>query len=334
MSVYVCRAGDSPSAVARRFSLSVGELCRLNALPDLRPFSEGLALFLPEAEPPSAALELLACPYEPLPPSLRAALLPRLSWWADGQCPEEAAGAAPLLRCALWEEDGAWSAAGAHARLQDAGAAGELAAAAEAGGFAGLYLLPVGLYAFDGPRLASFLPPLAAELHRRGLYLLLGLDAEADAFFPCAGAADRIVLLSPARRNAAPLPCPNAPLDRLREQLDRVLGTLPAGKLLLGLSDYGTLWRAGEPRPLSRTLALHRALAAGLPIRWDAPSAECRCRDGDEVFWFPDLRSFEARMALAAEAGLAGLALQPGPPLDAALWALLQSRCRVKTIPI
>lgn len=334
MPVIVCRTGDTPSAIARRFSLSVEELCRLNALPDPQCLTEGLALFVPEADRPPYCLELLACPYEPLPPSVRGDLLPHLSWWADGNCPKDSAGAAPLLRCALWDESGAWSAAAAHGLLRAPEAADELCEAVEAGGFAGLYLLPVGLYAFDGPLLASFLPLLAAGLHRRGRYLLLGLDAEEAELFPYAEAADRIVLLSPARRNTEPLPRPNAPLDQLRVQLEAAAEALPAEKLLLGLSDYGTRWQAGEAQPISHMAALHRAVAAGLPIRWDARSGECCFEDGGTAFWLQDLRSVEARLALAAELGLAGLALQPTLPYNAGLWALLQSRCRVKTIAL
>ena len=334
MPVIVCRAGDTPSSVARRFSLSVEDLCRLNALPDPQRLAEGLALFLPEDSGPPYSLELLACPYEPLPPSVRDILLPHLSWWADGCCPEDSAGAAPLLRCALWDESGAWSATAAHELLRAPEAADELCEAVEACGFAGLYLLPVGLYAFDGPLLASFLPLLAAELHRRGCYLLLGLDAEEVALFPHAGAADRVVLLSPARQNTESFPRPNAPLDRLRRHLEAAVGALPAEKILLGLSDYGTLWQDGQAQTIPHTAALHRAVAARQAIRWEARSGECCFEDGGTAFWLQDLRSFEARLALAAELGLGGLALQPGLPHNAGLWALLQSRCRVKTIPL
>ena len=334
MPVIVCRAGDTPSAIARRFSLSVEELCRLNALADPRRLTEGLALFVPGADSMPYAPELLACPYEPLPPSVRDDLLPHLSWWADGSCPEDRAGAAPLLRCALWEESGAWSAAAAHRLLRAPEAADELCEAVEAGGFSGLYFLPVGLYGFDGPLLASFLPPLAAGLHRRGRYLLLGLEAGDAALFPYAEAADRIVLLSPARRNTEPLPRPNAPLDPLRAQLEAAAEALPAEKLLLGLSDYGTFWQGGETQPISHVAALHRAVAAERPIRWDERAGECWFEEGNTSFWIQDLRSFEARLALAAELGLAGLALQPGLPHNAGLWALLQSRCRIKTIAL
>ena len=334
MPIYVCHAGDTPSSVARRFSLPVEELCRLNALSDPQRLTEGLALILPEESGAPCCLELLVCPYEPLPPSVRDDLLPRLSWWADGRCPEDCAGAAPLLRCALWEEGGAWSAAAAHALLREPQTADQLCEAVENGGFAGLYLLLVGLYAFDGPLLASFLPLLAAGLHRRGRYLLLGLDAEEVALFPYAGSADRITLLSPARRNSESLPRPNAPLDRLRIQLEAAVDALPAEKLLLGLSDYGTLWQTGETQPIPHMAALHRAVASGLVIRWDVRSGECCFEDGGTAFWIQDLRSFEVRLALAEEFGLAGLALQPGLPHNAGVWALLQSRCRVKTIAL
>ena len=281
----------------------------------------------------------MVCPYAPLPPSLRDALLPELSWWAGKEYPENPGSAVALLRYSNWDESGAWSAQRGHELLCDLGSVDRLCEAVAAGGFHGLYLLLGGLYPFDAPLLAAMLPVLAAELHRSGHYLLLGLDAEEPSLLAAAASADRVVLLSPAQSAAGSIPRPNAALDALDKALASALRLLPSEKLLLGLSDYGTLWSGGEAHPLSSVSAIHRAAAGGLPIRWDAASGECCLRDTDAfgrdvTVWFPDLRSLSARLTRLEEAGLAGLALQPGLPFNTAAWSLLHSRFSIKTVSV
>ena len=341
MPVYITRAGDTPANLARRFGLSVRELCRLNALDDPRRLSEGLALYLPEGPGPLRRMELLACPYEPLPAAQRAALLPELSWWAGGGIPTETeeAGTVPLLLKAGWDAAGSWSAERAHALLHDPGTVRELLGELEQGAFRGLYLLLGSVHAFDAAALAALLAALAEGLHAAGRYLLLGLAAEEEALFPAAAAADRVVLLSPSHAPIGALPRPNAPLDTLEERLCRALRSLPAEKLLLGLSGYGTRWRAGQPEPISQLSAVHLAVAAGAALRWDAASGERFFRFTDPLgevcsVWFQDLRSFRSRVELVESLGLAGLALQPAQRLNAPWLALLRSRWEAALIPL
>lgn len=341
MPVYLTRAVDTPASVARRFSLSVEELCRLNGLEDRRRLTEGLALYLPEEGRPVRALELLGCPYEPLPAARRAALLPRLSWWAGGETPgeAEAAGAAPLLLRAGWTRAGGWSAETVHAWLQDPETADTLVREVTDGGWRGLYWLLGEVHPFDARPLAAMTEALAETLHAAGKYLFLGLSAEAEALFPAAAAADRVVLLAPASAPAGALPRPNAPLDALTDQLMRAVGVLPADRLLLGLSAYGTCWDARGPAPITQAAAQHLAVASGAAVCWDAQAGECRFRCPDALgqprtVWFQDLRAFRARIELADALGLAGLSLQSAPLPCAACWSWLHSRCEVRPAPM
>lgn len=341
MPVYLTRAVDTPASVARRFSLPVEELCRLNGLEDRRRLTEGLALYLPEEGQPVRSLELLGCPYEPLPAARRAALLPRLSWWAGGETPgeAEAAGAAPLLLRAGWTRGGGWSAETVHAWLQDRETADTLVREVGEGAYSGLYWLLGEAHPFDARPLAAMTEALAEKLHAAGKYLFLGLSVEAETLFPAAAAADRVVLLAPASFPSGPLPRPNAPLDALTDQLMRAVGVLPADRLLLGLSAYGTCWDARGPVPITQAAALHLAVASGARVCWDAQAGECRFRCPDALgqprtVWFEDLRAFRARVELVDALGLIGLALQSAPLPCTASWSWLHSRYEVRTAPM
>lgn len=341
MPVYLTRAVDTPASVARRFSLPVEELCRLNGLEDRRRLTEGLALYLPEEGRPVRSLELLGSPYEPLPAARRTALQLRLSWWAVEDRPgeAEAAGAAPLLLRAGWTREGGWSAETVHAWLQDEKTTDTLVREVTDGGWRGLYWLLGEAHSFDARPLAAMAEALAEKLHAAGKYLFLGLPVEAEVLLPAAAAADRVVLLSPASGPTGPLPRPNAPLDALRAQLTRAVGLLPADRLLLGLSAYGTCWGTRGPVPIPQAAALHLAVASGAAVCWDARSGECcfRCPNAfghPRSVWFQDLRAFRARVELADALGLIGLALQSAPLPCPACWSWLHSRYEVRPAPM
>lgn len=106
-------------------------------------------------------------------------------------------------------------------------------------------------------------------------------------------------------------PGPIGPLDWQRRAAQVVLGSVPAGKLDLGVAGYGYRW-TGRLTGHSLTVGQARRLGdrAGAETRYDDEAGEWTSTlpDGD-VVWWSDGASYERRRDLAADLGLHGLAL-------------------------
>jgi spore germination protein YaaH len=157
-------------------------------------------------------------------------------------------------------------------------------------------------------------------------------------------------------------PGPIAPLAFVRKSLAYAVTVLPPSRIRMGLPGYGRLWPArradgkravkgtcpvGVPRVTSFTATdarAHLRAAAGKSpaVRHDGRAAESvasftrkyrgRAADGSRakcrvrhVAWWVDARGVAARAALAAEYGLAGVAVWHVGGLDPASWAVLRA---------
>ena len=126
-----------------------------------------------------------------------------------------------------------------------------------------------------------------------------------------------------------------SPVDRMRKVLDYAVRAVPAGKLLLGFSNYAydwTLpWKQGTAaRLLSNAGAAELAVSRGAEIRFDARAQAPWFRYADaerrtHVVWFEDARSALARMRLVEEYGLAGLSVWTADRLWRSALAVLES---------
>ncbi|OTA40405.1 MAG: hypothetical protein A6D92_18125 [Symbiobacterium thermophilum] len=96
------------------------------------------------------------------------------------------------------------------------------------------------------------------------------------------------------------------------------IGVMPSQKILLGVPLYGYEW-ALEPE-LADTNAAYgpgrmqrRAAQFGAEVVWDPVHAENRAvfltDEGQRVAWFPDERSLEAKLRLAYQYNLKGIAV-------------------------
>jgi spore germination protein len=154
-----------------------------------------------------------------------------------------------------------------------------------------------------------FVRIVATELHARGKRLAVTVlpRAEGTAFdvAALAAAADRVKIMTYDYSGSWSAPGPIGPLPWCREVIERFVALgAPRSKLVLGVSLYGRSWPGG--RNVSASRAARLARAAGAPIMFER--GESRARVGPTTYWFPDARSIDAKVALARELGLAGVA--------------------------
>ena len=111
-----------------------------------------------------------------------------------------------------------------------------------------------------------------------------------------------------------------SPINHVRRVLEYGLTEIPAEKILMGMSNYGYDWALpfvrGESKAekLTNYQAQARAEYYGVPVEWDenaqAPFYTYATPAGvKHVVWFENERSWQARLALVAEYGLAGISI-------------------------
>lgn len=111
-----------------------------------------------------------------------------------------------------------------------------------------------------------------------------------------------------------------SPINHVRRVLEYGLMEIPAEKILMGMSNYGYDWALpfvrGESKAekLANYQAQARAEYYGVPVEWDenaqAPFYTYATPAGvKHVVWFENERSWQARLALVAEYGLAGISI-------------------------
>ena len=111
-----------------------------------------------------------------------------------------------------------------------------------------------------------------------------------------------------------------SPINHVRRVLEYGLTEIPAEKILMGMSNYGYDWALpfvrGESKAekLTNYQAQARAEYYGVPVEWDenaqAPFYTYATPAGvKHIVWFENERSWQARLALVAEYGLAGISI-------------------------
>lgn len=108
-----------------------------------------------------------------------------------------------------------------------------------------------------------------------------------------------------------------APIDKVRQVLDYAVSVMPAGKILLGVPNYGYDWtlpfvQGSAAKPLTNLQAVTLAEQMGAAIQFDETARSPFFLYTDEggvrhEVWFEDARSLQAKYALVSEYGLAGI---------------------------
>ena len=262
----------------------------------------------------------------------------------------ESFGAARLLTVTNQRAGGGFSGDIAHAIFRDETVQGRflenLGRELAKGGYYGLNLDFEYVFPYDREAYNSFLQRLSERLHCLG-YLLVtalapkvggdqqGLLYTAHDYAAHSRAADYVVLMTYEWGYTYGPPMAVAPIERVRQVLDYAVSVMPAGKILLGVPNYGYDWtlpfrQGSAARVLSNVGAVTLAGQAGAAIEYDeraqAPFFRYYDSDGRQhEVWFEDARSLRAKYALVGEYGLAGVSIWNLNTCYRTLYLLLES---------
>lgn len=165
---------------------------------------------------------------------------------------------------------------------------------------------------------SRFVRTVASELHARGKTLSVSVYAKTtdagDAGHEAAqdlaalgAAADQLKLMTYDYSGSWSGPGAIGPMTWARRVVEycRSVG-VPAAKLILGIPLYGRTWPGG--RNIGPTSAARLAREHGSRVHFDPALGESHFRAGATTVWFTDGRSVAAKVRLARELGLGGVA--------------------------
>ena len=184
------------------------------------------------------------------------------------------------------------------------------------------------VYQFDRESYNQFLDRLTRRLHRLGYIVATalapklsedqqGLLYTAHDYAAHGQIVDYVILMTYEWGYTRGPAMAVAPVDKVRQVLDYAVSVIPAGKLLMGVPNYGYDWtlpfvQGTSARSLTNVEAAALAGQMGAAIQFDeaAQAPFFRYRGGDgrlHEVWFEDARSLLAKYALVNEYGLAGV---------------------------
>lgn len=201
--------------------------------------------------------------------------------------------------------------------------AGQLAGIVAQGGWAGVTVDLESLARKDGSGLTAFVQALQADMPSAKTVSIdlmastrpAGYADHAYQLAPLAAAADVLALMAYDRHGPTwSGPGPVGPLPWVRTTLRALLSVVPADQVDLGVAGYGYTWPAPPHRHDGRTLTdagARRLVAnAGATPHWRPGAGEWTATLSDgTIVWWSDARSWLARVAVANDLHLHGLAL-------------------------
>ena len=184
------------------------------------------------------------------------------------------------------------------------------------------------VYQFDRESYNQFLRRLTERMHQLGYIVVTalapklsddqqGLLYSAHDYAAHGQTVDYVVLMTYEWGYTYGPAMAVAPVNMVRRVLDYAAQAIPAGKILMGVPNYGYDWtlpfvQGTAARSLSNIDAITLAgqVRAGIQYDQAAQSPFFRYYDGDgrqHEVWFEDARSLRAKYALVKEYGLAGV---------------------------
>lgn len=194
-------------------------------------------------------------------------------------------------------------------------------------GYHGIHIDFEAVNASDAPQLTTFMRELQAQLKPKGKFVTQAIAARSSDTPTTWGGAydyaalaqinDFLVIMAYDFHYAGGSPGPVAPISWVRRVVDYATTRIPPEKILLGIPLYGYDWNvtAGPPaRSVRFDQAQERAQHPGATKGYDEAEQEAWLRYVDDQgqqheVWYADVRSVSARLALALDRGLAGVAL-------------------------
>lgn len=203
----------------------------------------------------------------------------------------------------------------------------ELLTAVSDRGYAGVnidfeYVLPE-----SRVRYAEFIGKLRTKMNRNGYRVSVavapkisdsqkGLLVEGIDYALLGENADAVFLMTYEWGYTYGPPMAVAPLDKVREVVEYAVSRIPAGKLILGIPNYGYDWPLPYEKGITRARTVGNAEAAGIAAENGAVIEYARMSQApwftykksgiEHVVWFEDPRSIEAKWSLVKEYELAG----------------------------
>lgn len=375
MEIHVVRAGESLWSIARRNNTTVDTLARINQLNDPARLTRGMAILVPgESSTPRGSMEVNGYAYPGMTTEVLAQTLPYLSYISpfaysasatgalntldDGPMLAAVSGSAtgPLMTVTnLDEVNGGFSSAVAHALFNDAQArealVGNVIALAQSKGYFGVNFDFEYVYSYDREAYNEFLRYASERLHAQGLFMTTavapkssddqqGLLYAAHDYAAHGQYADRVIIMTYEWGYTYGQPQAVSPVNKMRTVLDYAVTRIPAGKILMGFSNYGYSWRIpwrqGEAaQAISNAAAVNLAVSTGSEVRFDEQAAApyffyTDAAGQQHEVWFEDARSVRARLRLVNEYGLAGISIWTINRLNRGMLALINAEASVE----
>lgn len=375
MEIHVVRTGESLWSIARRHNTTVQELARINQLNDPARLTQGMAILVPgESSMPRNSMEVNGYAYPGIATEVLTQTLPYLSYISPFAYSASASGAlsalndGPMLAAVsgsataalmtvtnLDEVNGGFSSAVAHALFYDAQAREalleNLIALMHAKGYFGANFDFEYVYPYDREAYNAFLRYASDRLHEQGFFVTTavapkssddqqGLLYAAHDYAAHGEAADRVIIMTYEWGYTYGQPQAVSPVNKMRTVLEYALGRIPAGKILMGFSNYGynwrIPWRQGEAaQAISNATAMNLAVSTGSEVRFDEQAAApyffyTDAAGQQHEVWFEDARSVRARLRLVNEYGLAGISIWTINRLNRVLLELINAEASVE----
>lgn len=358
MSIFVVRKGDSLYQIARRYGLSAERLVYINQLNEPSRLSVGQALVIPDDASPTAEIEVNGYAYPNISQSTLNETLPYLTYFCPFSNRADTEGniiplsdealigaayarnAAPLLTVTNIGANGGFSGDITHAIFNDEAVQNRffenMQRLLREKGYYGVNFNFEYIYPYDRLSYNNFLRRAESILHPNGWFLSTAIapknsDEQQGLLYSAIDYAahgqycDRVVIMTYEWGYTYSSPRAVSPVNLMRRVLDYAVTTMPAGKILLGFSNYGynwTLpWKQGNAAAvISNAAAANLANSVFAEIKFDntaqAPYFNYTAPDGvrHEV-WFEDGRSVKARLKLVLDYNLAGISYWTVNPL-------------------
>ncbi len=376
MEIYIVRPGDSLWSIASRYGTSARQLANLNQLNDPSRIVPKLAILVPSAnETYRPAIEVNGYAYPNISQSVLQETLPYLSYLCPFSYHMTAAGelipisdsamveaaransVAPLLTITNLGESGGFSGDIAHAvftdqQVQDRIFENMLAVLRQKP-YYGVNFNIEYVYPYDRDSYSQFLRRASETLHAMGYSVSTaiapkesdtqeGILYTAHDYAAHGEYADRVIIMTYEWGYTYSAPQAVSPVNRIRRVLEYAVTKIPAGKILMGFSNYGynwkLPWRQGDAaKVISNSAAMNLAVSVGADIKFDqnaqAPFFTYTDSAGQRhIVWFEDVRSVQARLQLVAEFGLAGISYWTINQLFRPGLAVLQSMYSVEKL--
>ncbi len=353
MEIYAVRSGDTLYSIAGKYSVDLSRLAAVNQLADPSRLAVGSALVIPGyAEGALRQSEVNAYAYPNISAAVLSATLPYLtflcpfsySMTAEGALvpiddrplvfSAYAANTAPLMTVTNLGGSGGFSGDIAHAVFTDEAVQNRvldnILSTLREKKYYGINFNLEYIHPFDREGYNAFLRRAADTFHPLGYYLSTAVapktgDAQGGLLYEAHDYAvhgkymDRVIVMTYEWGYTYSPPQAVSPVDKMRRVLEYAVTRIPAGKLLMGFSNYGynwlLPWRQGEAASvISSAAASDLAASVGAEVRYDAVAAApyfyyTDAQGRQHAVWYEDARSWQARLALVAEFDLAGISI-------------------------